>query len=654
MQRSSQIGTLLDLSAVRMRPLRVILILVFLSLFTTILYTLYLPSGELGPPPSIGQRTTARVLLSVLVMDSIERSVVEKNFKNVYKHGEGWILRQTGPQNTVTLNRCAMNAQGAAVLLLFNEDSFIDLLTSAPFIAPDETMYNLEKSGKRAQMNKTGLEEYVRRGEIMVEEGIPSTGSMTVHVKEGQLSILSAGVAVSTIRKSLIPLGTHQFGGIAVEDEYISSISHGLIINKEDFIRVKGYDPKLEECRLLQDVDLTLRMIHKSRGRPSQSNATLYMDSSLFEKIYAPNCPAREHFEQSEEGTSMRSDRERNDYFPIRYQMDLGVEWEIPCGCSALSREAMRLISVLERRIKIYTNRLNDDCKCPSVDEVSEAVERARNNERKKQILITYEIPKERNHKNDYASETITQVKEALEEKRIDEYWVPSDWMRASYIKGGCAPDKMKVVPILIDTNIFDPEIAPSLHRSGLNATHFDFLVSFPWTQGRNWEELEMTKFDEKGAVHPHLGLSTKLQTERKANNVIVHEEDNIAYDQLPSLYKSFGCYISPYQQEGWGIEMQQSMAMGMPTIAVDHSGYLDYMNRNNSYLIPPTFVSDGAEMSISVPLLRRTMRRIFNNPGRAAKIGKAARKTIVEKFSLRVAETTILKRLEEIEDKIV
>jgi len=51
-------------------------------------------------------------------------------------------------------------------------------------------------------------------------------------------------------------------------------------------------------------------------------------------------------------------------------------------------------------------------------------------------------------------------------------------------------------------------------------------------------------------------------------------------------LYRTMNAYVTTDCGEGWGAPTTEAMLCGLPTIAPRHSGHLDYMNEDNSYLI--------------------------------------------------------------------
>ena len=57
-------------------------------------------------------------------------------------------------------------------------------------------------------------------------------------------------------------------------------------------------------------------------------------------------------------------------------------------------------------------------------------------------------------------------------------------------------------------------------------------------------------------------------------------------------------CYVSLHRSEGLGLTMSEAMALGIPVIATGYSGNLDFMNSDNSLLVPSVRVAvgEGAE----------------------------------------------------------
>jgi glycosyltransferase involved in cell wall biosynthesis len=63
-------------------------------------------------------------------------------------------------------------------------------------------------------------------------------------------------------------------------------------------------------------------------------------------------------------------------------------------------------------------------------------------------------------------------------------------------------------------------------------------------------------------------------------------EEDHAA------LLAACDCYVSLHRAEGLGLNLADAMVLGKPVIATGYSGNLDFMNANNSFLIPFRYVT--------------------------------------------------------------
>jgi glycosyltransferase involved in cell wall biosynthesis len=54
----------------------------------------------------------------------------------------------------------------------------------------------------------------------------------------------------------------------------------------------------------------------------------------------------------------------------------------------------------------------------------------------------------------------------------------------------------------------------------------------------------------------------------------------------IPRLYAAVDCFVLPTRGEGWGLPIFEAMAMGLPVIATNWSGQVDFMNENNAFPI--------------------------------------------------------------------
>jgi glycosyltransferase involved in cell wall biosynthesis len=68
----------------------------------------------------------------------------------------------------------------------------------------------------------------------------------------------------------------------------------------------------------------------------------------------------------------------------------------------------------------------------------------------------------------------------------------------------------------------------------------------------------------------------------------------HLSEDALDSLFRSSNVLLSLHRAEGFGLPMLEAMSRGVPVIATNWSGNLDYMDERNSLLVPCSMVEIG------------------------------------------------------------
>lgn len=66
----------------------------------------------------------------------------------------------------------------------------------------------------------------------------------------------------------------------------------------------------------------------------------------------------------------------------------------------------------------------------------------------------------------------------------------------------------------------------------------------------------------------------------------ILFVEDRYSRDETFSFLKSLDAYVSLHRSEGFGLSCAEAMALGLPVVASDYSGNLEFMNGDNSLLV--------------------------------------------------------------------
>jgi glycosyltransferase involved in cell wall biosynthesis len=179
----------------------------------------------------------------------------------------------------------------------------------------------------------------------------------------------------------------------------------------------------------------------------------------------------------------------------------------------------------------------------------------------------------------------------------VDEVWAISDFT-AEAIRA-VSPKPVLVLP----PAIVKPEVPPSVDIAslGVPATGFMFLFIFDFHS-------VMARKNPLGLIQafhrafgpgegPVLVIKTinghrrpaELEQLRAAAAAVPNVallENYLDASESSSLIARCDCYISLHRSEGFGLTMAEAMAQGKPVIATGYSGNLQFMNRDNSFLV--------------------------------------------------------------------
>jgi glycosyltransferase involved in cell wall biosynthesis len=137
-----------------------------------------------------------------------------------------------------------------------------------------------------------------------------------------------------------------------------------------------------------------------------------------------------------------------------------------------------------------------------------------------------------------------------------------------------------------------------------------------------------------------------------------IHVVDcSLSGDEMRGLMAGCDCYASLHRAEGFGLTMAEAMALGKPVIATNYSGNVDFMRRENSFLVDYTMTRVGPECEIyppdgewaepSVEHASELMRRVCNDSRGSAEKGARAREDIARLLTPEITGRKMRARLQ-------
>ena len=191
----------------------------------------------------------------------------------------------------------------------------------------------------------------------------------------------------------------------------------------------------------------------------------------------------------------------------------------------------------------------------------------------------------------------------------VDEVWVPSHFVRESYMQSGVPAEKVVVVPNGVNTARFHPGVEPcDFARNPLTRHLKSDTYKFLFVGGtipRKGVDALLDAYDRTFTAQDNVTLIIKdfgtgsfyanqgagaliraLQAKPGGANIVYLTED-MSEAELAALYAGCDCLVHPYRGEGYGLPIAEAMACGKPTILTGSGAARDFADESNAYLIP-------------------------------------------------------------------
>lgn len=238
----------------------------------------------------------------------------------------------------------------------------------------------------------------------------------------------------------------------------------------------------------------------------------------------------------------------------------------------------------------------------------------------------------------------------------MDEVWVPSLFNYQTFLSCGVDMNKLKIMHLGVDTNIFKP----SLHSEDEIFTFlsisefiprkaFDLLLEAFCEEftGNEPVRLIVKAYENWGKNSPDndtlLKLYNSIAKKFPSPPLINLVTEILPYDTLPSIYQKANCYVSVSRGEGWNLPAIEAMSCGIPTIAHNWSGHTEFINDENGFFIDvneletiPDFCCEGARwIKVNKTLIKNKLRFVYENKPLVKEKGTKAREHIEKHFSI-------------------
>eukprot|EP00439_Symbiodinium_sp_Y106_P088913 s1_g1449.t1 len=181
----------------------------------------------------------------------------------------------------------------------------------------------------------------------------------------------------------------------------------------------------------------------------------------------------------------------------------------------------------------------------------------------------------------------------------VDEYWVPTRFVRDAFIRSGVKKPIRLVPPDLhvpegVKSNKTQFGLQEDTHhilvalnlRSGLTRKNLSgninaFVKAFGGRPGTPTLVLKLHDGDKLPKVRAEVNEMT-----RDIPNVVILDDDLDDRDMW-CLIDSCDVVLSLHRAEGYGLLLKQGLLLGKQVIATNWSGNTDFMTAENSHLVP-------------------------------------------------------------------
>ena len=268
---------------------------------------------------------------------------------------------------------------------------------------------------------------------------------------------------------------------------------------------------------------------------------------------------------------------------------------------------------------------------------------------------------------------------------QYDEIWVSSERSQMLLRRIGLAPERIRVLPVGMDTEIFNPA-GSKLELPSPLPGRFVFLAVLDWQFSKGWDAL-LRAYCREFTTKENAGLLLKITRQpghsqerlfTQANQVLAEMDESldarpdiVLFETYPdgaepgALYRSVQGFVLPSRDKEWGHAVWEAMACGVPTIVTRRSSAAPRVTEDHSFLVDsverpvPEYalreVPHNLAPSWQEPherSLRDALRSLFANPELAAAKSSRALEMVSGHFSVPALTRILEERLSQAESR--
>lgn len=256
----------------------------------------------------------------------------------------------------------------------------------------------------------------------------------------------------------------------------------------------------------------------------------------------------------------------------------------------------------------------------------------------------------------------------------FDEIWTPSTFCAKSFnIRDIDA--QVRVIPFGVDETLFN--------RAIKSEEYFTFLAVGQWVDRKGWDLLINAYTSEFVGVND-VRLCIKTNEPYKTKEELIKEylttdktsymprimvnNSNVDEGTLPLFYNEANCFVLPSRGEAFGIPFLEAMSSGVPCIASDFGGQLDFIDEDVGWLIPINSLKHLSERLCKINAgykklwfaepeikdIRKIMRYVYENKDEVKEKGKKSRQFVTRNLTWDKVSKLVEKRLKEISGVLI